>query len=158
MTIRETLPEDTDALVTLASGTGVFKPHELVTLRELLGDFHGGVCEGHFARTLTLAETIAGFVYFAPTPMTLDTWHLYWIAIDSTRHVRGLGTELLKHVEASIRDANGRLLIVETSGLPMYELTRRFYSKHGYEQAGTVRDFYADGDDLVIFRKRLAPG
>ena len=90
--------------------------------------------------------------------MTLGTWHLYWIAVDANRHARGLGTELLKHVEASILEAGGRLLIVETSGLPSYIPTRRFYVKHGYEQAGTVRDFYADGDDLVIFRKRVIPG
>ena len=37
------------------------------------------------------------------------------------------------------------------------ELLRRFYLKHGYEQAAVVRDFYADGDDQVIFRKRLRP-
>ena len=30
-----------------------------------------------------------------------------------------------------------------------------FYLKHGYEQVATVPDFYADGDSLVIFRKRL---
>jgi hypothetical protein len=34
-------------------------------------------------------------------------------------------------------------------------LTRRFYLKYGYELTGTVREFYADGDDMVIFRKRL---
>ena len=49
----------------------------------------------------------------------------------------------------------GRVLLIETSGLPTYDLTRRFYAKHGYEEAATLRDFYCDGDDQVIFRKRL---
>ena len=39
--------------------------------------------------------------------------------------------------------------------MPHYELTRRFYLKHGYEQHATIRDFYAEGDAMVIFRKRL---
>jgi len=39
---------------------------------------------------------------------------------------------------------------IETSSLPHYELTRRFYLKHGYEQAAVLRDFYSDGDDMVI--------
>jgi hypothetical protein len=40
--------------------------------------------------------------------------------------------------------------------MPSYEPTRRFYLKHGYEQAAVVVDFYADGDSLVIFRKRVS--
>jgi hypothetical protein len=34
-------------------------------------------------------------------------------------------------------------------------LTRRFYRKHGYDQDAVLRDFYSDGDDMVVFRKRL---
>ena len=52
---------------------------------------------------------------------------------------------------------NGRLLLLETSSLPSYDLTRRFYVKHGYYTAATVKDFYADGHDKVIYGKRLAP-
>jgi len=51
----------------------------------------------------------------------------------------------------------GRLFLIETSSLPIYDPTRRFYLKHGYEQAATIGDFYTDGDDQVIFRKRLLP-
>ena len=31
-----------------------------------------------------------------------------------------------------------------------------FYRKHGYEQHATLQDFYADGDDMVIFRKAFS--
>ena len=44
---------------------------------------------------------------------------------------------------------------IETSSLPHYEPTRRFYLKHGYELGATLRDFYAEGDDMVVFRKLL---
>ena len=37
--IRPTTPEDTDALVAIADSTGVFKPIELVALREVLDDY-----------------------------------------------------------------------------------------------------------------------
>ena len=39
--------------------------------------------------------------------------------------------------------------------VPQYEPTRRFYLKNGYDQEALVRDYYNDGDSLVIFRKRL---
>ena len=57
---------------------------------------------------------------------------------------------------SDIRQLNGRLLLIETSSLPHYELTRRFYLKHHYDQAAVLRDFYADGDDMVVFRKHFA--
>jgi len=66
-----------------------------------------------------------------------------------------VGSALLRHVEEEIRREQGRLLLIETSSLPHYEPTRRFYAKHGYEQAAVIADYYADRDDMVVFRKRL---
>ena len=88
--------------------------------------------------------------------MTDRTWYLYWIAVDKQVQAKGTGGVLLRHAEDQIRCEKGRLLLVETSSLPHYELTRRFYAKQGYEVTAVVGDFYSDGDDLVIFRKRLA--
>jgi len=58
-------------------------------------------------------------------------------------------------VDRIIRRHGGRILLIETSSLPHYDPTRRFYLKHGYGQEAVLRDFYADGDDMVVFRKRL---
>jgi ribosomal protein S18 acetylase RimI-like enzyme len=87
--------------------------------------------------------------------MTDRTWYLYWIAVKHDTHARGIGGKLLKHAEDDIRSRNGRVLFIETSSLPHYELTRKFYLKHGYEIAATLRDYYSDGDDMVVFRKKL---
>jgi hypothetical protein len=54
-----------------------------------------------------------------------------------------------------VRAAGGRLLLIETSSLPGYQPTRRFYLRHGYQGPSRVPDFYADGDDLLVFRKRV---
>src|SRR5207247_4454148 len=96
-----------------------------------------------------------GFAYYAPAAMTDRTWYLYWIAVEKTIQVQGIGTALLRAAEEDIRRHQGRLLLIETSSLPHYEPTRRFYLKHGYDQAAVLGDYYADGDDMVVFRKRL---
>jgi ribosomal protein S18 acetylase RimI-like enzyme len=88
--------------------------------------------------------------------MTDRGWHLYWIAVSKTTQARGVGGQLLRHVEDDIGRARGRQLLIETSSLPHYELTRRFYLKHGYEQAAVLPDYYSDGDDMVVFRKRFS--
>jgi ribosomal protein S18 acetylase RimI-like enzyme len=156
--IRPTHPDDTPILVAIARGTEVFKPIELVALREVLDDYHAEAqIRGHRAITSERDGRIVGFAYYAPTAMTDRTWHLWWIAVDRDVHARGLGGELLRHAEADVCAAGGRLLLIETSSLPHYELTRRFYVRHGYAQDAVTHDYYADGDDLVVFRKRMAP-
>ncbi len=156
--IRDTLPADKDALMTIARGTGVFKPLEIQALGEVLDDFHStNHAHGHRAVTWDAHGEILGFAYFAPAAMTDRTWYLYWIAVSKQTQARGIGGKLLKFVEDDIRQRNGRILLIETSSLEHYELTRKFYLKHHYDQVATLPDFYADRDDMVVFRKRFSP-
>jgi len=154
--IRFTIPADTDAVVALTAETDVFKPMEITALREVLDDYHAtNIKHGHCSITLERDGRILGFAYYAPVAMTDRSWSLYWIAVSRHTQARGLGSELLRHVEEDVRTKNGRLLLIDTSSLPHYEPTRKFYLKHHYEQATVLADFYADGDNLVVFRKRM---
>ena len=156
--IRSTIESETELLKEIARGTLVFRPMEIHALGEGLDDFHAlNRLQEHKAITLEMDSQAIGFAYYAPTPMTDRTWHLYWIFVDKKSHAKGIGTEILNYVEQDIIHMGGRLLVIETSSLPSYVPTRRFYLKHGYEQAATIRDFYTEGDDQVIFRKRLLP-
>jgi GNAT superfamily N-acetyltransferase len=157
--IRDTIPQDTPALIRLAESTGVFKPLEIEALREVLDDYHAtNVRHRHRAFTLLDGDRIQGFSYHAPEPMTERSWCLYWIVVGAGEQARGLGSKLLQAVEQDIIRVGGHVLWIETSSLPHYEKTRRFYPKHGYEQEALLRDFYAEGDGKVIFRKRLVSG
>jgi ribosomal protein S18 acetylase RimI-like enzyme len=157
--IRPTTQADTPYLLQLTEGTGVFKPHEIEALNEVLSDYHADAIEqGHVAVTFEEQGKILGYAYYAPAAMTDRTWYLYWIAVTRDVHAKGIGSKLLGHAENDIRSRGGRVLFIETSSLPHYELTRKFYLKHGYEITGVLRDYYSDGDDMVVFRKRIAVG
>lgn len=154
--LRPSQPADSRALLAIAEGTGVFKPIEIQALGEVLSDYHAHEREnGHRCVTAWREGTPIGFAYWAPAPMTDRSWHLYWIAVRRDLQSLGLGAQLLAACEAEVFAAGGRLLLIETSSLPGYEPTRRFYVRHGYETPAVIRDFYADGDDLLVFRKRL---
>jgi len=154
--IRPTRPDETTHLKEIARGTNVFKPMEIEALEEVLDDYHkGNIYANHYALTFEHEGKAIGFAYYAPTPMTDRTWHLYWIFVDKSTQAKGVGAKLLKHAEKHITELGGRMFIIETSSLPVYDLTRKFYLKHHYEQAAIVPDFYADGDGMVVFRKRL---
>jgi len=157
--LRPTSPDDTSALVRLAEATAFFKPHEIEALEEVLADYHA-VNHGYGHRAVTLtddAKVILGFAYFAPTAMTDRTWELWWLAVEPAVQGQGHGRTLLEHFEAAVHADGGRLMLIETSGTPLYAGTRGFYLKAGYVVAAEIADFYADGDAKVIYSKRPSP-
>lgn len=154
--IRPTVPADTPTLLAITQGTGLFLPIDLEALDSVLAAYHEENADaGHRCFTFEDHGQVVGFVYYAPAAMTDRTWYLWWIVVSKHTQARGVGGKLLKQAEDGARSENGRLMMVETSGLPSYALTRRFYVKHHYEQAAVLKDYYADDHDMVIFRKRL---
>jgi ribosomal protein S18 acetylase RimI-like enzyme len=128
----------------------------MIALQEVLDDYHASNREeGHHCVTFEQNGHIVGFAYYAPAAMTEHSWYLYWIAVSRQTQAKGIGGKLLRHVEEDIHGQKGRVLFIETSSLPHYEPTRKFYLKHGYSQDGVLQDYYADGDSMVVFRKRL---
>lgn len=100
-------------------------------------------------------SAVCGVVYCEPERMTVGTWNMLAIAVAPDRQGLSIGSKLTHHLEGLLRERGERVLIVETSGLPDYERTRAFYRKHQYVEAACLKDFYADGEDKVIFWKSL---
>jgi ribosomal protein S18 acetylase RimI-like enzyme len=48
------------------------------------------------------------------------------------------------------------MLVLDTSGRPDYSGTRSFYERLGFVRTARIPDFYATGDDLVIYTLRLS--
>ncbi|HJR68247.1 MAG TPA: GNAT family N-acetyltransferase [Gemmatimonadaceae bacterium] len=108
-----------------------------------------------FLGAFTPEEVLVGYACWGPTPATDRTWDLYWIAVDTSLHGAGIGTILLEEVERRLVRQHARMLIAETSSRSDYAATRGFYERRGYREAARVRDFYAPGDDRIIFVKRF---
>ena len=154
--IRASTQADVPEILALTQGTGVFKPHEVQALEEVLADYFAlNHQHGHVAVTWEQDGQILGYAYYAPAAMTDRSWYLYWIAVRTHVQARGIGAGMLRHTEDDIRKRNGRILFIETSSLPHYDRTRNFYLRQGYEVTGVLRDYYCDGDDMVVFRKKL---
>ena len=92
-----------------------------------------------------------------PTPCTLGTFDLYWMAVDPAAQGAGIGTALIRAMEDRLRGL-ARLIIVETAGRADYRPTRAFYEARGYQRAAVIPDFYAPGDDQLVYVKTLATG
>ena len=159
--IRPAQPSDTSAVVQVAISSGLFPETEAEVVRTLLDDFFARTrAEGHGCLVDVDGDAdggvAAGVAYFQPVAATDRTWTLLMIAVRPEQQGQGRGSVLLREVENQLRRQQQRLLLVETSGVPDFALTRAFYDKAGYGVEARVRDYYAAGDDMVLYRKALA--
>jgi D-alanine-D-alanine ligase len=141
----------------ISANTTVFSQEEVECVDELWQEFliQGPELSGYYFLVEKEAEHILGYACYGPRSLTSGTFDLYWIAVDPTVRRGGVGRRLLAASEEAVKNLGGRLLVLETSGLPTYEPTRNFYLATGYTLEATIRDFYSTGDDLVFFTKHL---
>jgi ribosomal protein S18 acetylase RimI-like enzyme len=93
--------------------------------------------------------------YCAPEKLTVGTFNLYLIAVRVDYQNKGVGKEIMIYLENFLKQQNERVLIVETSSLEEFDKTRRFYDKCNYIRQAVIKDFYQDGEDKIIFWKKL---
>jgi ribosomal protein S18 acetylase RimI-like enzyme len=75
--------------------------------------------------------------------------------VDPDHHGKGIGKRLLQFAEQLVKETGGRLIVAETSSTEKYRATRMFYQHSGYAEVTRIRDYYSNGDDLVIYGKYL---
>jgi ribosomal protein S18 acetylase RimI-like enzyme len=155
MQIRELERGDVEPLRKILESTNVFSEEEIEVAIELM-EATLDRTEDYVHRTIVDDENkVQGYYCLGATPMTRSTFDLYWIAVNPDFHGKGIGFQLLNDCERTISSMNGRLIVVETSSLPKYEGTRKFYLRNNYVETARIRDYYAPGDDLMIFTKHL---
>ncbi len=156
--IRAATPEDTPSILNLAVATGMFSPDEIDPVRQTFQDVHSGQA-GLNHRVEVWQEGldggIVGVTYFCENTMSDHVWDLLMIAVAPERQRCGIGGNLIVSAQQRIQYAGGRMLLIDTSSRPKYDLTRAFYSKHAFVEVARVPDFYSDGESKVIYAKRL---
>jgi ribosomal protein S18 acetylase RimI-like enzyme len=156
LNIRPMTKKDKAAVMRILKNTPEFTPAEVVLADEVIDSYLFNPQEsGYFILVAEVDSTIAGYVCYGPTPITEGTWDLYWIAVDHNVQGQGVGRKLMDAAEEKIKQAKGRLVIVETSSKPGYEKTNLFYQRIGYKETARIKDFYMIGDDQIIYEKRF---
>jgi ribosomal protein S18 acetylase RimI-like enzyme len=150
MTIRELRREDRDAVREMLIACESFSAQEVEVALEVLDAGFAGEYDLFGAE---LDGRLRGYVALGRTPMTLSTWHLYWICVHPAAQRRGLGRALQARAERFILARGGERIVLETSGRPGYEGQRRFYEQAGYQCASRIRDYYKAGDDCIFYCK-----
>ncbi|MFH1707772.1 MAG: GNAT family N-acetyltransferase [Planctomycetota bacterium] len=157
--IRWSEKADIEPVISLVDATGVFHSYEVDVAREIITEAVAKGASGHYqSYTALVGPQVAGWVCIGPTPCTRNTYDVYWLAVDPRIHGKGVGRALMHRAEAEIMRRGGRISVVETGGREAYKVTRAFYLRCDYVEEARIADFYAAGDDKVVYIKRLDPG
>jgi ribosomal protein S18 acetylase RimI-like enzyme len=153
--LRHLTGADRGRIEEITRTAGLFREDEIAVALEVFDEairgasgytYHllGADCDGR----------LAGWVCWGATPCTVGTYDLYWMVVDPELQGSGIGTALLHEMERRLAGI-ARLIVVETAGRPDYTGTRAFYRARGYSIVATIPDFYAPGDDQVVFVKAV---
>jgi GNAT superfamily N-acetyltransferase len=153
----EISPADRPVLEKILASSGYFYDFEIEVALSLADEtfVQGQEKSGYYWVRLLEEGQVVGFANFGPNPSSVHSWDLYWIAIQEEHRKKHYGSVILKEVEERVRLLGAKILWIETSGRPLYEPTRHFYTRNGYELEATLREFYGPGDPKLVYRKEL---
>ena len=153
--LRRMQVEDRAAVASLLRRTPEFLPYEVIVAEELVDCYLADpVGSGYFFWVAEVDEVVVGYICFGPTPLTVGTWDIYWMAVSAECQGKGIGTGLLALAEEEIRKSGGRMALIETSSKPLYEKTVRFYLGLKWVPVSRIPDFYSPGDDKITLQKK----
>jgi ribosomal protein S18 acetylase RimI-like enzyme len=153
---EEPRPSDMERVREIVVSSGFFSAAEIEVAVELVQErLSKGVESGYYFLFAEQDQRVAGYSCFGPIPCTVESYDIYWIAVQQELRRSGLGVEVLKRVEERIKEMGGKRIYVETSSGEQYQPTRSFYSRCGYRKEATLENFYSPGDHKVIYLRVL---
>ena len=154
--LRHLSAADRGRIGDITRAVGLFREEEILVALEVFDEaVRNGPGNTYRVLGAEVDGRLAGWICWGPTPCTVGTYDLYWMAVDPRLQGTGIGTALMAEMERRLAGI-ARLIVVETAGRPDYAPTRAFYESRGYRVAATIPEFYAPGDDQVVFVKRVS--
>jgi len=157
MKIRPLVGKDRATLLSVLIKTRSFTSAEIDVAMELIDIVLNDPIQKdyHIHCMVDGQDQAIGYICYGPTPMAQGTYDLYWIAVDPYFQEKGMGSKLINFLEEVVKAEGGRLILADTSTIPHYEKTQRFYLKNGFQEVARIPDYYHPGNDRITFCRRL---
>lgn len=155
--VRPSVPEDRASISHILLNSGIFGQTDADVVDEMFVSTYAKPItrDSYHFLTCEVDGRPAGFACYGTESLTKDTWDLFWVCALPEARRRGVGRALLSAAVEGATRQDGRLMVIYTSSAPAYHAARRLYEAHGFGRAAVIPDYYADGDDLCIYARRL---
>ena len=157
--IRKLQAEDRKQLVAIIENTANFSEEEKAVAVELIDEAIANPKHEYYNVFVSENDNkIDGYHCIGKRALTDGVFDLFWIVVDSSTQNKGIGKQLLDHSENFVKENKGRWILAETSSKDSYNATRNFYLRNNYSIVCQIKDFYAVGDNLIVFGKYIPNG
>lgn len=150
--IRAVTKSDTDGLKKVVDSSELF-PSEY--LDEMISDYFNNPDTQDIWFTYIDNNKQVAIGYCVPEKLTDGTYNLLAIGVSQDTQRKGIASKMMNYIEQLLKQKDGRILIVETSSDDAQIGARNFYQKIGYTQAAVIKGFWKDGEDKIVFWKKL---
>ena len=152
----EPKPDDVEIIMQIVESTDYFYDYEVEVAVELIEErLDKGSSSGYEFVFVEVEGRTVAYSCYGLIACTKNSYDLYWIVTNNDFRGKGIGKLLLKETENKIKASGGKKVYAETSSLPKYVSTRKFYETTGYNAEAILKEFYNDNDDKVVFVKTL---
>jgi GNAT superfamily N-acetyltransferase len=147
---------DINRVMEIVESTKFFYDHEVEIAVELVTErLSQGESTGYYFVFAEVDGITVAYSCFGPITMSKTSFDLYWIVTHNDYRGKGIGKKLLEETCKEAKNMGCSIIIAETSGLPHYSPTRAFYDNNKFLLEARLKDFYAMGDDKLLYTKRL---
>lgn len=150
--IREVIHSDLDSLKIVLDSCGLF-PSEY--LDEMISDYFHNLDTNEIWFTYVENNSPISIGYCIPEKLTSGTYNLLAIGVSENHQRKGVAVEMMNFIEQKLKTIGARVLIVETSSDDAQIGARNLYQKLGYNQEAVIRDFWNEGEDKIVYWKKL---
>ncbi len=150
--IRKVIQQDIPALKKVLDTLELF-PAEM--LEDMTSDYFNNPETQDIWFTALENDKPISIGYAAPEQLTDGTYNLYALGVRSDIQSKGIGKQMMDFVEKELQQNGARILIVDTSSTEAFQKSRQFYENLGFTREAVIRDFWEEGDDKVVYRKKL---
>ena len=150
--IREVIHSDLDSLKIVLDSCGLF-PSEY--LDEMISDYFHNLDTNEIWFTYVENDSPISIGYCIPEKLTSGTYNLLAIGVSENHQRKGVAVEMMNFIEQKLKTIGARVLIVETSSDDAQIGARNLYQKLGYNQEAVIRDFWNEGEDKIVYWKKL---
>lgn len=150
--IRKVLIQDLTGLKEVLNSSELF-PSEY--LDDMISDYFNNIDTEDVWFTCIENDKPVAIGYCVPEKFTEGTYNLLAIGVSKDFQRKGIASVMIKYIEELLKQKEVRILIVETSSNDAQIGARNLYPKIGYTQVGIIKEFWKEGEDKVIFWKKL---
>lgn len=148
--------EDAQKVINVVSSSGYFSKEEVQIAEELvLTHLSQGEKSGYYFVFGEQNGDLVGYSCFGPIPATVDSYHLYWIAVHEKCRGKGLGKAVMEATLQAINERGGKKVYAETSSRVQYISTQKFYESQGFKIEARLKDYYRKDEAMLIYVRHI---